>query len=166
MLVTGQLRCRYLNVALDSGVKPREVSEIIMHLAFYSGWANAISADVIAKDVFAKRCSGCHAPDSDKEGPHLRGVFGRKAGTVPGFQYSDALRNSGIVWDRSLLSKWLENPEALVKGADMEFQITIDDSKAYKKPWTVTVPFDLLPDTELMESICENEKDVPHMVGK
>ena len=48
----------------------------------------------------------------------------------------------------------------------MEFQITIDDPKAYTKPWTVMVPFDLLPDTELIESICENEKDVPHMVGK
>ena len=48
----------------------------------------------------------------------------------------------------------------------MEFQITIDDRKAYTKPWTVTVPIDLLPDTELIESICENEKDVPHMVGK
>jgi 4-carboxymuconolactone decarboxylase len=44
----------YVNVALDSGVKPREISEIITHLAFYSGWANAVSADVIAKDVFAK----------------------------------------------------------------------------------------------------------------
>src|SRR3954469_17534588 len=38
----------YLNVALNSGVKPREISEIITHLAFYSGWANAVSADVIA----------------------------------------------------------------------------------------------------------------------
>jgi|SRR5271166_2369870 len=48
----------YLNVALDSGVKPREISEIITHLAFYSGWANAVSADAIAKDVFAKRSIG------------------------------------------------------------------------------------------------------------
>src|SRR5437899_5865896 len=45
----------HLNLALDNGVKPGEVSEIITHLAFYSGWANAISAVVIAKDVFAKR---------------------------------------------------------------------------------------------------------------
>ena len=48
----------------------------------------------------------------------------------------------------------------------MEFQITIDDSKAYTKPWTVKVPLDLQPDTELIESICENERDVQHMVGK
>ena len=48
----------------------------------------------------------------------------------------------------------------------MDIQITFDDPKAYTKPWTVTLPFDLYPDTELIESICENEKDRAHMVGK
>ena len=45
----------YFNLALDNGVKPREISEIITHLAFYSGWANAMSAVAVAKDVFANR---------------------------------------------------------------------------------------------------------------
>ncbi|HEX2240875.1 MAG TPA: carboxymuconolactone decarboxylase family protein, partial [Actinomycetota bacterium] len=49
---------RYLNLALDSGVKPGEVSEIITHLAFYSGWANAIAAVAIAKDAFVARGIG------------------------------------------------------------------------------------------------------------
>src|SRR4051812_16543435 len=48
----------YLNLALDSGVKPSEVSEIITHLAFYSGWGNAMSAVDVAKDVFARRNIG------------------------------------------------------------------------------------------------------------
>jgi hypothetical protein len=48
----------------------------------------------------------------------------------------------------------------------MEIQITIDDPKAYTKPWTVTESFNLLPDTEILENICENEKDVKHLVGK
>src|SRR3989454_11496149 len=48
----------YLNLALDNGVKPREISEIITHLAFYSGWSNAMSAVVAAKDVFAARNIG------------------------------------------------------------------------------------------------------------
>jgi 4-carboxymuconolactone decarboxylase len=48
----------YLNLALDDGVKPREISEIITHLAFYSGWANAMSAVAVAKDVFAARGIG------------------------------------------------------------------------------------------------------------
>jgi len=49
---------RYFNLALDNGVKPREISEIITHLAFYSGWANAMSAVAVAKDVFADRKIG------------------------------------------------------------------------------------------------------------
>ena len=50
---------------------------------------------------------------------------------------------------------------------NMELEVTIDDPKAYTKPWkSVTVHFKLLPDTELIEHICENEKDAPHLVGK
>jgi cytochrome c len=75
------------------------------------------------KDVFDRRCSGCHAADSSKEGPPLRGVVGRKAGTVSGFLYSDSLRASGITWNEGLLMKWLENPDAMVKGTDMEFRV-------------------------------------------
>ena len=48
----------YLNLALDNGVKPREISEIITHLAFYSGWANAMSALAVAKDVLVSRKIG------------------------------------------------------------------------------------------------------------
>jgi len=48
----------HFNLALDNGVKPREISEIITHLAFYSGWANALSAVAVAKDVFAERKIG------------------------------------------------------------------------------------------------------------
>src|SRR6266550_2525605 len=48
----------YFNLALDNDVKPREISEIITQLAFYSGWANAMSAVAVAKDVFAARNIG------------------------------------------------------------------------------------------------------------
>jgi hypothetical protein len=48
----------------------------------------------------------------------------------------------------------------------MDIQITIDDPQAYTKPWTVTIPKDLLADTELIEWMCENEKDFVHLVGK
>ena len=47
----------------------------------------------------------------------------------------------------------------------LEIQITIDDPKAYTKRWTMTTRFDLMPDTELIENICE-DKDTPHLVGK
>ncbi len=48
----------YVDLALDNGVRPREISEIITHLAFYAGWANAMSAVAVAKDVFARRGVG------------------------------------------------------------------------------------------------------------
>ena len=48
----------------------------------------------------------------------------------------------------------------------LKVEFTFDDSKNYSQPWNVTVPFDLMPDTELIEHICENEKDLPHMYRK
>jgi hypothetical protein len=48
----------------------------------------------------------------------------------------------------------------------MAIQVIVDDPKAYTKPWGATIPYDLLPDTELIEAVCANEKDLPHMVGK
>lgn len=57
---------RYLNVALDNGVKPGEIAEIIIHLAFYSGWANAVSADAIASNVFRERNIGADQLPSGK----------------------------------------------------------------------------------------------------
>src|ERR1700757_5175224 len=57
------------------------------------------------KALFEKRCGGCHALDRDKEGPRLGGVYGRIAGTVASFQYSDALKSSGIKWNEETLDK-------------------------------------------------------------
>ena len=48
----------------------------------------------------------------------------------------------------------------------MEIEFTFNDPKAYTAPWSVTVPFELLPDTDIIENICENEKDVVHIFGK
>jgi hypothetical protein len=48
----------------------------------------------------------------------------------------------------------------------MEVQVTIDDPKAYTKPWTVKIPWEYLPDTDLLDWVCENEKDFGHLVGK
>ncbi len=75
------------------------------------------------KQVFLKRCSGCHAVDNERQGPHLRGVFGRKAGSIASFQYSDALKASGIVWDADSLDQWLVDPEKFVPGNEMGFSV-------------------------------------------
>jgi cytochrome c len=79
--------------------------------------------------VFEKRCTGCHALDQDREGPHLKGVFGRNAGSVPGFDYSGALRNSHIVWDEATLERWLTDPQTMVPGANMDFYVAKPDER-------------------------------------
>lgn len=66
-------------------------------------------------------CMGCHSLDEDDVGPRHRGVVGRVAGTVPGYAYSRALKNSHIVWGPDTLDRWLTNPQALVPGARMFF---------------------------------------------
>ena len=81
------------------------------------------------KELFEKRCSGCHALDKEKEGPRLRGVFGRTSGTVPSFKYSDALKAAHITWDATTLDKWLAGPEQFVPDSDMAFQLVKADER-------------------------------------
>lgn len=80
--------------------------------------------------LFEKRCTGCHSLDNAKEGPPLRTVYGRKAGSVPGFEYSDALRNSHIVWDDASLNQWLTNTESLVRDNNMDFAVPKPEDRA------------------------------------
>jgi cytochrome c len=76
---------------------------------FMAGWSLAMSAQAQAqpdgKALFEKRCSGCHALDRDKEGPRLGGVYGRTAGSLESFPYSEALKKSGIKWTEENLAK-------------------------------------------------------------
>ena len=74
------------------------------------------------KSVFLQ-CAACHSLEADvnKTGPSLAGLFGRKAGSVEDFNYSDANKNSGIVWDDAILRKYLPDPQKLVPGTKMAF---------------------------------------------
>ena len=76
------------------------------------------------QDVFAKRCTGCHSLDEDKEGPRLRGAFGKKAGTLSTtFKYSEALKNSNVTWDAPSLDQWMADPEKIIPNSDMFFRV-------------------------------------------
>ena len=75
------------------------------------------------KGVFERRCTGCHAMEQNREGPRLRGVFGRTSGSVAGFDYSPALAKAHIVWNERTLEQWLADPDALVPGNNMEFHV-------------------------------------------
>lgn len=80
------------------------------------------------RSAFDKRCTTCHV-NSDM-GPKYRGLFGRKAGTVAGFDYSKALQDKGIVWNEELIDQWLTNPDKLVPGNLMGFRVRDPQERA------------------------------------
>ena len=73
--------------------------------------------------LYEARCSACHSADTNRTGPMHAGVLGRRAGSVPGFNYSPALAHSSLVWSQASLLQWLANPEALIPGQAMNFQV-------------------------------------------
>lgn len=75
------------------------------------------------KLLFEKRCTGCHSLDRNKEGPNLTGVYGRPAGTAPGFRYSEALRSAHFAWDEQRLEQWLTDTQSLVEDNNMDFHV-------------------------------------------
>jgi cytochrome c2 len=69
------------------------------------------------------QCKACHSlePGKNAIGPSLHGLFGRNAGTVPGYNYSPAMKNSGIVWNNDTLAGYLADPKKVVPGDKMPF---------------------------------------------
>lgn len=74
-----------------------------------------------AERLFRQRCGACHQIETTRNGvgPHLQGVAGRAAGSVEGFNYSPALRDSGITWTADTLETYLANPTSMVRGTRM-----------------------------------------------
>ncbi len=74
------------------------------------------------KRVFAK-CMACHdvGNERNKVGPHLVGIFGRTAGAVDGFKYSNAMANSGVVWSEETIAAYVMDPKGFIEGNRMAF---------------------------------------------
>jgi cytochrome c len=84
----------------------------------------AFAADAAhGEEIYNSRCIACHSPDANRVGPRHRGVVGRTAGTVPDFNYSKAVKKSGVVWSEETLDKWLTNPQAFIPGQRMNFKV-------------------------------------------
>jgi len=82
------------------------------------------TADLANGEAKFGLCRSCHtiAPGgANMTGPNLHGVFGRKAASVEGFKYSEALKGSTIVWDGAHLDEWLEKPQTYLPGTKMAF---------------------------------------------
>ncbi len=101
--------------------------------AIVAAWVGASAGTAIAKETAAQQvpakpaafatCAACHSVEPGKNGvgPSLAGIAGRKAGNLPGFAYSNALKNSGIIWGATSLDRWLTSPQQAFPGTKMPF---------------------------------------------
>ena len=89
--------------------------------AFGAQMGAAAAAD--GADVFNNNCAVCHStdPGTNKLGPSLAGVVGRKSGSLGDYAYSPAMGKAGITWDKTSLDKYLSDPQAMVPGTKMIF---------------------------------------------
>jgi cytochrome c len=100
----------------------------------------AAAADAAhGKQVFSA-CAACHTDKPDEIGPSLRGVFGRKSGSLPDFRYSNAMLRADLTWDEANLRDYIKDPQAKVKGNRMPYgglsdPKDIDDLIAFLKDY-------------------------------
>ncbi len=91
-------------------------------LSALAGLANA--QDIADGQKSFNKCRACHTVGENAKngvGPVLNGLFGRKAGTIDGFKYSDANKNSGVVWDEKTFATYIKDPKAFMPGNRMAF---------------------------------------------
>jgi cytochrome c len=114
---------------------------IILAAALVISTGAACAQDVAAGENSFKKCAICHSIGegaTNKIGPELNGLDGRKAGTVAGFSYSDANKNSGIVWNEASFKEYIKDPKAKIPDTKMIFagiknDKEVDDLWAYLK---------------------------------
>jgi cytochrome c oxidase assembly protein subunit 11 len=125
----------FVDPAVEKDLELRDVDTITLSYTFFR-FANDPSASNLSrflpdaspdashgKQLFSERCTGCHALDSNKLGPMLGGVVGRKAGSAPGYAYSPALKAASFVWSTDKLDGWLADPQVFLPGARMPVRV-------------------------------------------
>ena len=104
----------------------------------------AFAQDVAAGKSSFNKCLACHAIGEgakNKIGPELNGLDGRKAGTVEGFSYSDANKNSGITWNEAEFKDYIKDPKAKIPGTKMIFA-GIKNEKEVDDLWAFISQYD------------------------
>ena len=96
-----------------------------------SGGTALADGDAANGETLFKRCTACHTfdPGKKKIGPHLKGIVGRRAGSVEGYKYSKAMAAADITWDEASLDEFIAQPRAFVKGTKMGFAGLRDDAQ-------------------------------------
>jgi cytochrome c len=116
---------------MNAGPFGRSVAALLLGLAAAGASAAEASAEALSRgaEVYA-RCAGCHAIEGNRTGPQHCGLFGRRAGTAPGFaDYSPALRGSRITWNERELDAFLRDPAGRVPGTRMGYAGVKDDNE-------------------------------------
>lgn len=96
---------------------------LLVFLAIAMSDSPAAAGDAALGQKIFNKCKACHdvAEPKNKVGPSLKGLFGRSAGSLEGFAYSEAMKSSGIVWSEDTLKTYLADPKATVPGTKMSF---------------------------------------------
>jgi cytochrome c len=100
------------------------VSTLAAAAAFAFATTGASAQDAAAGEKVFLKCKVCHqVGESAKNGvgPMMNGLFGRKSGTVEGYSYSEANKNSGITWEPAVFAEYIKNPRAKIPGTKMVF---------------------------------------------
>jgi cytochrome c len=113
------------------GRRPRPIffTVVLALTAFAAAPANA-AGNAVHGETLYKDCQNCHSIEKNDVGPMHKGVVGRAAGTVPGYDYSAALRNAKIVWTEENLDKWLTDPQAFIPETKMFFAVDSPQDRA------------------------------------
>lgn len=97
-------------------------------------------AEVAAGEQIYARCIGCHSPDRNRTGPQHCGLIGRESGTVPDYDYSEAMKTAGILWNAETLNTFLQSPMTEVPGTTMGFAGIADaDERRNLIAWLTTL---------------------------
>lgn len=103
-------------------IKPVSLSICALITMALVSVANAgTDMDVKLGEQLYTQCTGCHSPDYNRTGPMHCGLLGRAAGGVKNFEYTKAMKESGIIWSRASLDKFLASPLSMIPGTSMGF---------------------------------------------
>jgi cytochrome c len=97
---------------------------IVLALSLAASSGIAVAGDVAAGQIVFKKCAPCHdvgETAKNKVGPVLNGLEGRHSGTIPGFNYTAANKDSGIVWTEAAFKEYIKDPKAKIPGTKMVF---------------------------------------------
>jgi cytochrome c len=108
----------------------RTISLSLILAALVQAPAFAAGDAVHGGQLYQAKCTACHSIDYNGVGPAHKKLFGRKAGSLPDYNYSPAVQASTVVWDEKTLDKWLTNPQKFIPGQKMGFQVASPQDRA------------------------------------